>query len=43
MLTAIELAVRLGVAKDRTEFIRMTMSEKLERLGIFKRLLEKHG
>ncbi len=35
MLDLVNKAIDLGIANDRSEFIRMAVAEKLERLGLF--------
>ena len=35
MLAIIDKAIDMGVANDRSEFIRMAVAEKLEKLGLF--------
>ena len=36
MLGIIDKAIEMGIANDRSEFIRMAVAEKLEKLGLFK-------
>jgi Arc/MetJ-type ribon-helix-helix transcriptional regulator len=35
MLSLVDKAIEIGVANDRSEFIRMAVAEKLEKLGLF--------
>jgi Arc/MetJ-type ribon-helix-helix transcriptional regulator len=35
MLSLVDKAIDTGIANDRSEFIRMAVAEKLERMGLF--------
>lgn len=35
MLSLIDEAIETGIANDRSEFIRMAVAEKLEKMGLF--------
>jgi len=39
MIKAIDVALEIGVANNRSDFIRAAISQKLETLNIFKRIL----
>jgi len=40
MIKAIDLAIKIGAANNRSDFIRAAISEKLQALGVFQQLLE---
>ena len=37
MLALIDRALETGIANDRSEFVRMSVAVKLERMGLFQR------
>lgn len=41
MIEALDIAVKLGVAMNRSDFIRAAVSEKLERLSIYEEMKKK--
>ena len=40
MIKAIDLALKIGAANNRSDFIRAAISEKLQALGVFQQLLK---
>lgn len=40
MIKAIDLAIRVGAANNRSDFIRAAIVEKLQTMGIFQELLK---
>ena len=40
MIKAVDLAIKIGAANNRSDFIRAAISEKLQALGVFQRLLK---
>ena len=41
MIEALDLAVKMGVAMNRSDFIRAAVSEKLEKLSVFAEMKKK--
>ena len=41
MLEALDLAIRMGAAMNRSDMIRAAVSEKLERLSVFEEIKKK--
>ena len=41
MLEALDLAIRMGAAMNRSDMIRAAVSEKLERLSVFEEIKRK--
>jgi len=41
MITALDFAVKIGVAMNRSDLIRAAVSEKLERLSVFEEMKRK--
>jgi len=39
MIKAIDLAIKIGAANNRSDFVRAAISEKLQGLGVFQQLL----